>query len=226
MATTYKKMLSIMFLLLVIIVASLYSSITIEGYASDTLKEQIVQFFPQKYYNGVPFEMELYKKKYVIPEEFRGKVQSVSIPDMYALYVYSNDSFSGTYAKLMGNVPDIDAVLQNTPGWTGSIVGVKVIGEYIRVYEKPEFKGRNVRLLSKQGYALFKIGPQDAQQVSSYKREDAMSFRVPKGLIVVVTTITEDGTREQKQYSGGDYPTTVIPDTLGTKLFILREPLP
>lgn len=224
MASIYKKTLSIVFLLLIIIVASLYSSIIVEGYISDNLKEQIVQFFPQKYYNGTPFEMELYKKKYVIPEEFRGKIQSVSIPDMYALYVYSNDSFTGTYAKLVGNVPDIDAVLRKTPGWTGSIVGVKIIGEFIRIYEKPEFKGRNVGLLSSQGYVLFTLGPQNAQQASSYKRGDGMSFRVPKGLIVIVTTITDDGTTEQKQYSGGNYPTTAIPDTQGTKLVILREP--
>lgn len=226
MAPTYQKTLSIIFLLVVIITASLYTSITVEGYVSDTLQEQIVKFFPQTFYNGIPFEMELYKKKYVIPEEFRGKIQSVSIPEMYALHVYNNESFTGTAVRLMLDVPNINQSLGTVPTWTGNVVGVKVVGEYMRVYEKPEFQGKTGALQARQGYVMFPLGPQDSQQTSSYERRDVMSFRIPKGLIVVVKSIREDGTIEQKQYSGGDYPTTTIPDTMGTQLFILREPLP
>ncbi len=223
MAITSKKAVYIIFLFVVIIVCSLYPNIVIETYA---IKDELVQFYPKKNYNGVPFEVELYKKKYAIPEEYRGKVRSVSIPQMYALHVYNNDSFKGTPAKLMGNVHDIDVVLQKTPGWTGSIVGVKVVGEYIQIYEKPEFKGRQLSLLSSMGPVVLEGGPPKGKQVKSYKREDVLSFRIPQGLIVVVTTIAEDGSTEQKQYSGGDYPRTAIQDILGTRIIILKEPIP
>ncbi len=218
----YRTISTILVMLVILVVFSVYAS-QVHYVAEHFVDSDQITLYSGINMTGKKLVLDMKKQNHIIPADWVGKIKSVEVPRMYALLAY-NDTTSRTIVKpdgnaafIKGNINDLEDALKKVPTWTGTVKSVLIAGEHMQVFKKPGFQGNPLYVPSLLGTATYQGGPRTEKDAKTYKRDDIMSFIIPRGMQLIVTT-SKGVVKTSTIYPAGNYENTVIPDVKGVQI--------
>lgn len=219
----YTTISTVLSLFVIVIVFAVYASTVSDANLENFSDSEKIKFYSRPKMQGTKYELSMREQVHRIPQHQIGRFRSVEIPELYALLIFNdlNVRFENT-VKLTGKIEDLNRSLKAIPQWKGNIKSAAIIGENIKIYQQPNFKGEGFYLNSNGGLVINHGGPPNDQAAKNYVRTDIKSFIVPRGLQILVLVL--DGkTNMLHRFPAGAYPNTTIEDVKGLHLIITTD---